>query len=337
MSTHLSLPGNGKRLIFDLSDFGLPEIPYLAAQNLPFTTTGLPQHSHRERVEINHILKGERVYHVDGTDYHLRGNHMFITWPHELHGSGQYLHGRGVHFWMQALVPEPGKPFLGFAADRAEPLLRAFWSIPRRQFKAAPAMRDLYARMLVICHNGPSDLASLELSALLCQWFMLLIQAAAEEGTESISPDIAKALAMIEQAGGNHISVSDLAEAACLSESRFKGKFREQLGVPPKEYHLRRRTEMAAKMLLQRKKTLTEIAYELGFSSAQHLSVTFKKFFGQSPLLWMKYEENTWLNDLAAPLPDGPADDTLRPWVDDQGQLHGYVPASLPVGVHPDC
>ena len=320
MSIHIPLPSNGKRLIYDLTRFGIPEVPYLAAQNLPFTASALPDHTHRERMEISLILKGERTYYVDGKDYHLRGNQVFITWPHEIHGSGSYLHGRGLHYWMQAAIPRAGEPFLGLEAERAAPLLKAIWEMPRRQFRADPAMRDLYGRMLLICQTEPAPLSGLELSTLLLQWFLLLTDCAAKEWEDEITPDIAKALELISRVEGAHPSVAELAEAACLSESRFKGKFREQLGVPPGEYLLRRRIELGADMLVKKRKSITEVALDLGFSSAQHFSSTFKRFLGLSPFTWLKKQYDDGLGSL-----DGGLDEAVRPWVDDGGQLHGYV------------
>ncbi len=329
----LNLPPNGRRLIFDLGRYGLPEIPYLAAQNLPFTSTGLPMHTHKERMEISHILKGERVYCVGGKSYHLRGGDVFITYPDEMHGSGSYLHGRGLHFWMQAVVPAPGSSFLRFDAERAEPLLRALRSMPRRQFKADAGMRDIFARILSICREEPSELAGVELSALLTQWFLLLARASARESGEEIPQDIARTLEIMSRVPYRHVTIAELAEAACLSESRFKGKFREIMGVPPGEYLLRRRTEMAGEMLARRRLSLTEIAIELGFSSAQHFSQTFKKFFGLSPNAWLLRQG---AGDEAGSAKHADSVGTgVRPWTDAGGLLHGYVDKSYRGGSHP--
>lgn len=335
MPIRLHLPSNGKRLIHDLAPFGIPEIPYFAAMNMPFTQPGLPAHMHKGRMELNHILKGERVYRVGGKDYHLRGNHIFVTWPDEMHGSGRYLDGRGQHFWMQAAVPRPGSPFLGQNAKRVRPLLEALWSMPRRQFRALPGMRDLYVRMLDICRSGPSALAGIELSALLTQWFLLVAAASRQEWREAITPDIARALEIMSRVPYAPMAIGDIAEAVCLSESRFKGKFREQMGVPPGEYLLRRRTEVAADMLANGKASLTGIALDLGFSSAQHFSQTFKNFFGLSPNAWLKRQaDNDGLGTQSMEDNDHEGE-AVRPWVDDNGLLHGYVYESYPVRNHP--
>lgn len=333
MPIHLNLPPKGKRLIHDLTPFGLPEVPYFAAMNLPFTSPGLPAHTHRERMEISHILKGERVYRVGGKNHHLRGNQVFVTWPNEMHGSGTHLHGRGLHLWLQVALPKPGAPFLSFNAQRARPLLKALWEMPRRQFNAVPGMRELYVRMLDLCRKGPSELAGIQFTALLTEWFLLVADASTREPTEEITPDIARALDLIARVPYHHPTIDDLADAACLSESRFKGKFKEQLGVPPGEYLQRRRTEVAADLLTKGGKSLTEIALELGFSSTQHLSVAFKNIFGLSPLAWLKRQDDQGLGRQNMENNDHDGE-PVRPWVDDSGLLHGYVYKSYR-GNHP--
>ncbi len=318
MHTRLHLPPQGKCLIYDLADFGIPEIPYFAAQNQPFTTSHVPLHTHLERVEITHMLRGERVYRVEGKDYHLHCDDIFITWPHEMHSSGLYLHERGVRFWMQTVIPKPGKRFLGFSASRMAPLLSAIWAMRRRHFKADPAMRDIYARMIVICQNGPTDLGVLELSSLMCQWFLLLVESAGRTSEDEITPDIGKALQLMEEEFDRPPSIEKLAEAACLSESRFKGKFRQQMGMPPGEDLLRKRIERSTELLREGKLGITEIALELGFSSAQHFSSTFKKFFCLSPRAWLKHRGDEQDPDTIDPKA------TLCPWIDHEG-MHGYI------------
>ncbi len=319
MHARLHLPTRGKCLIYDLAPFGIPEIPYFAGQNQPFTTGHVPLHTHLERVEITHFLKGERVYRVGGVDYRLRGNDIFLTWPHEAHSSGFYLHDRGVRFWMQAVIPRPGKRFLGFDADRSRTLLSAIWAMPRRHFQADPAMRDLFAEMLVICRSGPADLSAIRLSALMCQWFLLLVESAGRTSGNEITPDIAKALGVMDEDAEKPPTIADLARAACLSESRFKGKFCQQLGMPPGEYMLRKRIERATVLLRRGRMGVTEIALALGFSSPQHFSSTFKKFFCQSPHAWQKSRRGL-PEDPDAADPGG----KLIPWIDDEG-MHGYL------------
>ncbi|MDR1613749.1 MAG: helix-turn-helix transcriptional regulator [Planctomycetota bacterium] len=321
MGRYLHLPRHGKRLIYDLTPFGIPEVPYLAAQNLPHTTPGLPWHIHAGRMEINHFLKGERVYRVEDSDYHLTGNQVFVTWPDEEHGSGSFLHGRGLHFWAQIALPRPGAPFLGFDAGTAAPLLDAIWNLPRRQFHADPALRGLYSRILFICRQGLSRLARVEIAALFAEWLLRIVAGSENHRADAVTPDIAKALGMTNDVRGVPRSVGELADAACLSESHFKLKFKQQLGVPPGEYLLRRRTEAGARLLVEGKMNVTQIAFELGFSSSQHFSTTFRKFFGKSPLEWVSDSRRSVE---AGKDPADSKDGAFLPWIED-GVFHGYI------------
>ncbi|MCD8138476.1 MAG: AraC family transcriptional regulator [Planctomycetaceae bacterium] len=320
MNTHFSLPRDGKRLIYDLTPFGLSEVPYLAAQNLPHIFPGLPTHYHKGCMEINHFLKGERVYRVGGNDFHLRGNQIFVTWPDEVHGSGSFLHDKGTHFWLQLRLPHSGEPFLGLTADCAAPLLDGIWTMPRRQFRADTAMQSLYYRMLQICRNGPSALSRAELTVLLTEWLLRMVRASSQPWEGEITPDINRALELARQNPGAARSVGELADAACLSESHFKLKFKQQLGVPPGDYLLRRRIETGAEYLLRGGMNITDIAYTLEFSSSQHFSTTFKKFFGRSPQAWLRERQGeSGQRCFATSKGKGPT-----PWIED-GVFHGYL------------
>lgn len=325
MRRSLRLPAKGERRIYDLSVFNLPEVPYLAAQNLPFTAPALPTHLHKGRMEINHILKGERVYRVDGKDYPLRGNEVFVTWPDEKHGSGSSLHGRGTHFWVQIVLPRPGAGFLGLGPEHAEAFVRALWELPRRHFRASPEMRGIFSRILHLCRAGPSNLAGLRLTSLLLEWLLEIIDCAAKPFEGGVSPDVQRALELMRANPAEHFTIAQLAEASCLSESRFKAKFSEQLGVPPGDYLRRRRLEMAIP-LLGGGNTVGQAAAALGFSSSQHLSTVFKKFFGKSPLAWMREHEAETVPQRETSRAAAPADKNgLRPWIDAEGRLHGYI------------
>lgn len=65
--------------------------------------------------------------------------------------------------------------------------------------------------------------------------------------------------------------------------SRFKNKFVEQVGLSPGDYILRNKMAMAKDLLFSDKKSITDIAMQLGFSSHQHFSGTFKRYVGCPP------------------------------------------------------
>jgi AraC-like DNA-binding protein len=77
----------------------------------------------------------------------------------------------------------------------------------------------------------------------------------------------------------NHVT---LARRVHLSPSRFAHLFREQLGLPVRNYLLWRRLVFALSRL-QQGQSITTAAYESGFSDGAHLCRSFRSVFGAMP------------------------------------------------------
>jgi AraC-like DNA-binding protein len=63
-------------------------------------------------------------------------------------------------------------------------------------------------------------------------------------------------------------------------------------GVTIEKYAILQRIERAKELLLYNELTLSEIAYQLGYSSVQHLSQQFKKVTGLTPSHFKELKEN---------------------------------------------
>ena len=79
------------------------------------------------------------------------------------------------------------------------------------------------------------------------------------------------------------ISLQDLAEVIHISPYHFHRIFKHIQKETPAECIRRLRLEKAAHCLFWTEKSITEITYDLGFSTPQNLSKSFKKHFGLSP------------------------------------------------------
>jgi AraC family transcriptional activator of pyochelin receptor len=78
-------------------------------------------------------------------------------------------------------------------------------------------------------------------------------------------------------------TLSELSKIAGINEFKLKKGFKETFHQTVFEYLSDVRLEIAKSDLLEKKKSITEIAFELGYSSLQHFSAAFKKKFGISP------------------------------------------------------
>jgi AraC-like DNA-binding protein len=78
-------------------------------------------------------------------------------------------------------------------------------------------------------------------------------------------------------------SLSELARIIGMNEYKLKRGFKETFGNTVFGYLSDARLEIAKNNLLETRKQVTEIAFDLGYSSVQHFSGAFKKKFGVSP------------------------------------------------------
>lgn len=78
-------------------------------------------------------------------------------------------------------------------------------------------------------------------------------------------------------------SLKELSRIAGINEFKLKRGFKEVFGTTVFGYLGDIRMELAKNDLLEKHKSITEIAFELGFSSIQHFSNAFKKKFGVPP------------------------------------------------------
>lgn len=78
-------------------------------------------------------------------------------------------------------------------------------------------------------------------------------------------------------------NMEELARQHHVGYSYFRKMFKKYTGVSPAQYHLQLRIIRAKELLVSTDKTITEIAYQLGFQNIYHFSMLFKKKTGQSP------------------------------------------------------
>lgn len=77
--------------------------------------------------------------------------------------------------------------------------------------------------------------------------------------------------------------VRRLARVSGVSEAHFARSFKEAFGLPPHRYLLTRRIERATALLRDTDLSITEIAFQTGWSSLGTFGRTFRDVTGESP------------------------------------------------------
>lgn len=87
-----------------------------------------------------------------------------------------------------------------------------------------------------------------------------------------------------EQAGSNGLpSVKQCANELCLSPNYFGDLIKKETGKTAQEYIQFCLIDIAKERILDPSKSLSQVAYELGFQYPQHFTRLFKKVVGQTP------------------------------------------------------
>ncbi len=100
--------------------------------------------------------------------------------------------------------------------------------------------------------------------------------------TEGQHLAVARARIFIDNNYKNKFSLDDLAHEAFLSKFHLLRLFKQEVGLAPYTYQLQLKLNEARKLIFQ-KKSLTEVAYELGFNDQAHFIHTYKKYTELTP------------------------------------------------------
>ncbi len=79
------------------------------------------------------------------------------------------------------------------------------------------------------------------------------------------------------------LNIEDLAFLCALSVSSFKRKFQAVYGTSPNKYITSKRLDKAQSLLRTTSLTISEVAYDCGFSDVSYFSKSYKKYYNSSP------------------------------------------------------
>ena len=79
------------------------------------------------------------------------------------------------------------------------------------------------------------------------------------------------------------LAIKEIANLANLSPYHFSRAFKQSTGVPPYQYQLKVRSERAKFLLATTDRSVTDIAFEVGYESSQALARLFRREIGINP------------------------------------------------------
>lgn len=272
---------------FLLDACAIPEMRHVGWTQYPEADTeGLAGHVHQDAYEICYMVRGTATWWVGREILEVEPGSIFVTWPGELHGGLDGAMHPCELFWVQLAFPAKGR-CLDLSEAETRCLRERFEGLPRRLCAGEEAICGHYRRVLAELRR-PTPLAPAAIRAslrLLCLDVLRAFdrQPSGGQGQRTWSPRIAEAIGWFHRQMQHAISVEEAADAVGLKPSYFREAFRRETGFSPLEFLTRLRIREAKRRLVETGESITDIAFELGFSSSQYFSTVFRKHTGLAP------------------------------------------------------
>ena len=196
--------------------------------------------------------------------------------------------------WMQMYFPENHDTFLYHLHCR----ISAFSGIDLWHILTPhPVILDdcdgeICERFKKFAVSPPLDMTGqLDLLALVYQLVALFFRAGnfiLPNHSSNVVERISKAIELLDKNQRKVFRASELAKVCFMSRARFSMEFKKLTGMSPARYQMVRRLALVQQLLLYSDDKLETLAADFGFSSAYHLSNTFKRYLGVAPSVFRK-------------------------------------------------
>ena len=265
-----------------------PDYPVMISRDFlsSYPNYAAPSHWHDD-IELIAVLSGQMQYSVNGEIFGLCA------------GEGVFINSRQMHF--------------GFSADREEceficillhpmllgatPAYEHDFVLPVIRRSGLPYLclhadiswqRQIWALIGRMYEVREQKTAALQVqAAFLLVWSLLYEHIPLEKTTGTLQDGdlviMKNMIGFIQKNYMDRISLSEIAAAGMVGQSKCCKLFARYLGETPNRYLMQYRLNKSMHMLKNTDKTITEIAMETGFGSGSYYAESFRKWIGKSP------------------------------------------------------
>jgi AraC-like DNA-binding protein len=247
-------------------------------------------------MEICYLDKGRHAYAVAGREYTMTGGDVLLVLPGDSHDGGMFPEERGLLYWLGLRLPAPKEQtFLNLRGAPARQLLDALRAVKSRLVAGTSALRRHLDAVIAVATATPPDLLAMSrITAHLLSFLIEVLDCVARQRNRTPGAWARNVIRLIDDNSKDAVAIERLARHMGLSLSRFKVRFRKEVGVPPADYLQWARIERAKRELLRASgQSITRIAFDLDFKSTQSFATTFKRYVGITPSDYRLYMHGT--------------------------------------------
>jgi AraC-like DNA-binding protein len=195
----------------------------------------------------------------------------------------------GRWMWLQFRVPGDSRAAMPGLTARETALLREnLAGVKPPVFQYSPALEHCMERLLAE-HRHPTPESPIAARGVLHELIAWIIrdhraeQLRRDREPAGYSPPVSKAVEWLALHLSEDISVGDLAAVAGLSPGYFRRWFHREVGSSPRDYVTQLRVERAKRLLAETTRSITDIAFDLGFSTSAYFTAVFHRESGTTP------------------------------------------------------
>ncbi len=269
----------------------LHEIPELrsigrATARRAKTHLSLEGHSHPYLI-INYIERGTFNWWTKKEIHETSGGQIYIIQPNEHFGSIGAMWYPSKLFWvgvdLESKTQNKGDSFLGLPKKLADSLMKDLNHIHQRIFHAPTEIVENFNFIIDSMGKPYHYLLHLKIQEHFIRILTTVIEAARKNDSSHYSIMVHEAIRFMDHSHNEPLSLPQIVKKLGWSASYFHEKFRNEIGITPAEFYLKKRLTKAQALLQHTNKTSHEISLEAGFSSDSYFIKVFKRFFGITP------------------------------------------------------
>ncbi|MGM0216648.1 AraC family transcriptional regulator [Enterococcus sp. AZ109] len=245
-------------------------------------------HSHDDLVEIIFIVNGQVKYLIEDTEYDIKKGDLIVINSNVLHdetivrdsGFKSYcLALKGVNLSSNqpnTLLPKGASPVISTHESFFE--IKELFEMLMSHVQEATPSSNLIAKG--ICHT------------IVTLIFYGLIeneqQQQCEQRDKKKEDIVTKVKQFIDTNFTEDLTLAEIAESVHSSQYYIAHLFKDELGISPGQYIIRRRIGEAQTLLLTTDKNISYIASSVGYDSIHQFNTLFKRKVGLSPSAYRK-------------------------------------------------
>ena len=244
-------------------------------------------HYHSDIIEIHCISKGHRnmLISEDGimNEYTANGNELIITYPFELHESGNHTKNRNEYYAIQ-ISTRKDISLLGLNEEFSAQLRNEILTLPNRHLKLGHTQFTMLRTAWNLFSMGEKTDLYAGTAYLICFLQNLkYLEPVQKTFKNNVGSSFQDVFTYIKENVDKKITLQELANISGYSLSHFKFIFKESFGITPAEYICLQKISFAEKELQNCDITITDLAHKLSFSSSNYFCTVFKKITGVTP------------------------------------------------------